>query len=128
MDIRHVAEICGFPPRKMEILAKSILNIDIDKTNKLRLMDWLAETLSNEQIEYAALDAYISLRVLNKLNQIMNTRNKHILKIDPASFANAVFKYHPTKYLTHNIHTLSKNSPQQPRPYTRKTRVAKNHK
>ena len=50
-------------------LAKKILNVDLSKEEQVS--DWGAETLSEDQIKYAAMDAVMALRIGRVLNMRM---------------------------------------------------------
>ncbi|KAG2196356.1 hypothetical protein INT47_010791 [Mucor saturninus] len=50
-----LADICGF-----------VLKVQLPKKNLIRCGNWEAENLSEEQINYAALDAWVSLEIYNR--------------------------------------------------------------
>ena len=53
-------------------LAKEFLNLEISK--ELQTSDWAASELSEEQIEYAALDAILTAKIFRKQYEILKTR------------------------------------------------------
>ncbi|KAG2193902.1 hypothetical protein INT47_004150, partial [Mucor saturninus] len=50
-----LADVCGF-----------VLKVQLPKKNLIRWGNWEAENLSEEQINYAALDAWVSLEIYNR--------------------------------------------------------------
>jgi len=65
IDVRFFAPI----REKMGLaaLAKDHLNISLNKSSHIRRSDWSADTLSQEQLQYAALDAYVGALLFAKL-------------------------------------------------------------
>ncbi|KAI5635839.1 3'-5' exonuclease domain-containing protein [Phthorimaea operculella] len=69
LDIRHLAELCGHNPGGLANLSKSLLQVVLDKSWRIRCSDWGAETLSDRQISYAAADAHVAIKMFVSLVQ-----------------------------------------------------------
>eukprot|EP00698_Gefionella_okellyi_P015376 TRINITY_DN4335_c0_g2_i3.p1 TRINITY_DN4335_c0_g2~~TRINITY_DN4335_c0_g2_i3.p1 ORF type:complete len:473 (-),score=78.26 TRINITY_DN4335_c0_g2_i3:819-2237(-) len=69
VDLRTLGIACGAVTGGggLKDLASAILNLEIAKHSRVRCSNWEANTLSKEQITYAALDAIISQRVFAAL-------------------------------------------------------------
>lgn len=64
VDLRFIAKKYGYPTRKLRYLAEVVVDItliDNDHSN------WNDDPLSNDDIEYAAMDAYASIEIMKKL-------------------------------------------------------------
>ncbi|XP_060810505.1 exonuclease 3'-5' domain-containing protein 2 [Amyelois transitella] len=69
-DIRHMAQK-WYAPRGLAYLAKTALDVILDKDKKIQCGNWEADKLSNRQKNYAAVDAHVAIRMfvdfINKL-------------------------------------------------------------
>ncbi|KAM3960146.1 exonuclease 3'-5' domain-containing 2 [Aphomia sociella] len=74
LDIRHIAVLCGHNPGGLGSLTKSLLHIVLDKSWRIRCSDWEADTLSEKQVNYAAADAHVAIKIFVKL---INKLNSH---------------------------------------------------
>lgn len=72
IDLRYLARECSLQERSLSALAYKLLGCQLDKDWHVRASNWDAESLSNRQIEYAALDAYVAIKILEQL------RNKKV--------------------------------------------------
>eukprot|EP00026_Physarum_polycephalum_P006793 Phypoly_transcript_06845.p1 GENE.Phypoly_transcript_06845~~Phypoly_transcript_06845.p1 ORF type:complete len:530 (+),score=62.33 Phypoly_transcript_06845:46-1590(+) len=68
VDLRPLAQHYGYQPRGLAHLAESILGVNMNKNPKVRCSQWGNKELSEEQIEYAALDAWIGHKIFVELN------------------------------------------------------------
>ncbi|KAJ3089372.1 Exonuclease 3'-5' domain-containing protein 2 [Physocladia obscura] len=59
----------------LNLLAQVMLGINLNKSDELRLCNWEASRLRQEQIDYAAIDAIVGLEVFNSLNKLAEDRN-----------------------------------------------------
>ncbi|XP_058059800.1 exonuclease 3'-5' domain-containing protein 2-like [Anopheles bellator] len=66
-DLRLLAERIGLTQRSLAGLAEETLNITMDKDWRLRSSDWYAASLSQEQIMYAADDAYVGVLLFKEM-------------------------------------------------------------
>lgn len=73
IDLRYLAKECCLQERSLGALASKLLGCELDKDWRVRASDWEAEALSNRQIEYAALDAYVAVKIFEQL------RNKQVI-------------------------------------------------
>ncbi|CAK1548737.1 unnamed protein product [Leptosia nina] len=67
LDIRHIAQLCGYDPGGLATLSKSLLGIVLDKSWRIRCSDWEVDQLSDRQLNYAAADAHVAIRMFVKL-------------------------------------------------------------
>lgn len=72
IDLRYLARECSLQERSLSALAYKLLGCQLDKDWHIRASNWDAELLSDRQIEYAALDAYVAIKILEQL------RNKKV--------------------------------------------------
>ncbi|GBP66292.1 Exonuclease 3'-5' domain-containing protein 2 [Eumeta japonica] len=72
-DIRHLVQVCGYSTGGLAALAKAHLGIILDKSWTVRCSNWDAEELTKRQINYAAADAHVAIKILVKL---INSYNK----------------------------------------------------
>ncbi|XP_071089719.1 exonuclease 3'-5' domain-containing protein 2-like [Haliotis cracherodii] len=63
----QVAHIYNCKTRGLQGLAESVLGVMLDKDNSIRCGNWEAETLSEQQIQYAAADAAVGVDIFMKL-------------------------------------------------------------
>ncbi|XP_039254782.2 exonuclease 3'-5' domain-containing protein 2-like isoform X1 [Styela clava] len=56
--------------RGLQSMAKELVNINLNKSRHLRCSDWDAESLSNDQTTYAAMDAFSALKIFEALLQV----------------------------------------------------------
>lgn len=75
IDLRYIAKECCLQERSLAALTYKLLGCELDKDWRVRASDWEAESLTNRQIEYAALDAYVAVKILEQL------RNKKVIYI-----------------------------------------------
>lgn len=76
IDLRYLAKECCLKERSLAALAYKLLGCELDKDWRIRASDWEAELLSDQQTEYAALDAYVAVEILKQL------RNKEVIYIE----------------------------------------------
>lgn len=75
IDLRYLAKDCGLNERSLAALAYKLLGCTLDKDWRLRTSDWEAELLSDRQCEYAALDAFVAVKIIEQL------RNEEVIHI-----------------------------------------------
>lgn len=78
LDLRKFAEYLDPPsPKSLSALTFHYLGIQLNKITEVRCGDWDADTLTDEQISYAACDALTSVLVYEKVikKQIYNVIN-----------------------------------------------------
>lgn len=76
LELRLLASLVGLKPEGLGKLSKTVLGIDLDKSSRVRCSDWEIETLSQEQIDYAAKDAFHAIEIFRNLyNAIMPDTN-----------------------------------------------------
>lgn len=75
IDLRYLAREYNLQERSLGALAHKLLGCQLDKDWRIRASDWNAEFLSDRQIEYAALDAYVAVKILEQL------KNKKVIYI-----------------------------------------------
>ncbi|XP_045504549.1 exonuclease 3'-5' domain-containing protein 2 [Colias croceus] len=71
LDIRHIVELCGYNPGGLAALSLTLLVVTLDKTWRIRCSDWAASELTERQINYAAADAHVAIKIF------VNLINKH---------------------------------------------------
>lgn len=75
IDLRYLAQEYSLQERSLGALAYKLLGCALDKDWRVRASNWEAESLSDRQIQYAALDAYVAIKILEQL------RNKKVINI-----------------------------------------------
>lgn len=66
IDLRYLARDCCLDEKSLAALAYKLLGCKLDKDWRVRASNWEAELLSDRQIEYAALDAYVAVKILEQ--------------------------------------------------------------
>jgi exonuclease 3'-5' domain-containing protein 2 len=66
-DIRFIALLAGFKAEGLARLSKNILEIELDKNWRIRCSDWEMPTLSADQVDYAAKDAFVAVEIFKRL-------------------------------------------------------------
>lgn len=66
-DVRFLALQAGKHAGGLANLSKSILDIDLDKNWRIRCSDWEIESLSDQQVDYAAKDAFVGVEIFKSL-------------------------------------------------------------
>ncbi|XP_068628735.1 exonuclease 3'-5' domain-containing protein 2 [Battus philenor] len=70
LDLRHIVELFGHTPGGLAFLAKSELRIILDKSWRVRCSNWEAQELTETQINYAAADAHVAIKIfVNLINE-----------------------------------------------------------
>lgn len=67
LDIGVAARSIGLPAGSLKQMAKDILNINLIKDKSIQCSNWEVDSLSDIQIEYAALDALIPVKIVEKM-------------------------------------------------------------
>ncbi|XP_059049171.1 exonuclease 3'-5' domain-containing protein 2 [Achroia grisella] len=76
LDVRHLAVLCRHHPGGLGSLSKSLLNIILDKSWRVRCSNWEADTLTDAQVKYAAADAHVAIKIFVKLIDKLNKPSK----------------------------------------------------
>lgn len=66
-DLRFLALMAKEKAEGLGRMSKSILNIELNKDWRVRCSDWEIEKMSQTQIDYAALDAFVAVEIFRKL-------------------------------------------------------------
>lgn len=74
LDLRHIAQLCGYDPGGLASLAKQLLAVILDKSWRIRCSDWEAETLTERQVKYAAADAHVAIKIFGLLAEEFENR------------------------------------------------------
>ncbi|XP_050341446.1 exonuclease 3'-5' domain-containing protein 2 [Bactrocera neohumeralis] len=75
-DLRYLAALVEQKPEGLAKMAKSLLNVQLDKNWRLSCSDWEAKVLNEKQLQYAANDALVAVKIFDKL----------VKKLEPNSF------------------------------------------
>ncbi|XP_026484497.2 exonuclease 3'-5' domain-containing protein 2 [Vanessa tameamea] len=67
LDIRHIVELCKYDTGGLASLAKMFLGVVLDKSWRVRCSNWGADELTERQIQYAALDAHVAIKIFVKV-------------------------------------------------------------
>lgn len=86
---------------------EATLNLSLPKPQDIRISNWSNRNLSKEQLEYAALDAYCSLKVYEKAVQHVSKNTR--LTSDISRVGMAVSIYRGEKYLGHGVIVKAKS-------------------
>lgn len=73
-DLRFLAALTGHKAEGLAKLSKTHLNIQLDKNWRLVCSDWEAKSLTEQQLNYAANDALVAVRIFEKLSKEMEPR------------------------------------------------------
>ncbi|KAJ8735085.1 hypothetical protein PYW08_014335 [Mythimna loreyi] len=76
LDIRYLAELNGLEAGGLATLSSSLLNIVLDKSWRIRCSDWEADELSENQVQYAAMDAHVAIRIFAILLEQLDQKQK----------------------------------------------------
>lgn len=66
-DLRFLALMSNHKAEGLARLSKNILNIQLTKNWRITCSDWEAPTLTTDQIDYAAKDAFVAIEIFKKL-------------------------------------------------------------
>lgn len=94
IDLRFVAETAGCRSGKLSKMSEDYLGISLDKSSSdsVQCSDWEAETLSSEQIEYAAEDVRVAVELFKYFGG----------KIAPESSSRYIVTNYLSKYINKN--------------------------
>ncbi|KAL1526058.1 hypothetical protein AB1Y20_020879 [Prymnesium parvum] len=73
VELQHLAAKEGISPSGLQRLARDVLGRHLEKNPAIQSGNWEADTLSDEQVAYAAMDAHVSVDIffaLHELHQI----------------------------------------------------------
>ncbi|XP_041972603.1 exonuclease 3'-5' domain-containing protein 2 [Aricia agestis] len=77
LDIRHLVDFCGYDDGGLAALSASLLGVVLDKSWRVRCSDWEADELTTRQVNYAAADAHVAIKMF--VNLVNGYYNKGIL-------------------------------------------------
>lgn len=63
LDIRHIAKARSLDAGGLGRMAKTHLNVVMEKDWRVRCSDWGATNLTDKQISYAAMDAHVAIEL-----------------------------------------------------------------
>uniref|UniRef100_A0A8D8VYY5 Exonuclease 3'-5' domain-containing protein 2 n=1 Tax=Cacopsylla melanoneura TaxID=428564 RepID=A0A8D8VYY5_9HEMI len=63
LDLRYLARENGVTPKGLDHLALATVGMTLDKDPHVKFGNWDADTLTNDQIHYAALDAFAAVKI-----------------------------------------------------------------
>lgn len=63
LDIRHIAKLCGCSSGGLGALSSELLGVVLDKSWRIRCSNWEADELTPRQIQYAAVDAHVAVKL-----------------------------------------------------------------
>ena len=82
VDLQVEASRWGIEEKSLRKLASIVLNRRVSKAQ--RLSNWEAETLTEQQREYAATDAWVCVEILNELQRVEpKSEPLHIISVMP---------------------------------------------
>jgi len=71
LDLRTLTNTLHLPSRKsLAAMSLEYLNVEIDKIIEVRCGDWNVDSLSDEQVAYAACDALASVIIYHKVGKL----------------------------------------------------------
>uniref|UniRef100_A0A8D9EHF2 Exonuclease 3'-5' domain-containing protein 2 n=2 Tax=Cacopsylla melanoneura TaxID=428564 RepID=A0A8D9EHF2_9HEMI len=65
LDLRHLAKDNDVTPKGLAYLAQETVGIKLEKKFNVRVSNWDADVLTEEQIHYAAMDAYVAVKIFS---------------------------------------------------------------
>ncbi|XP_063696742.1 exonuclease 3'-5' domain-containing protein 2-like [Culicoides brevitarsis] len=74
LDLRYMAQEARITPQGLGKMSKSELGIELNKDWRIRASNWEAETLSEHQIEYAAMDAFVGIELFKNFAEIISPK------------------------------------------------------
>lgn len=74
LDLRFLAVMVGDKPEGLAKMSASLLNVQLDKNWRLVCSNWEGDTLTEQQIEYAAKDALVALEIFKKFSDKIKPR------------------------------------------------------
>ena len=69
LDLRHLAKLRNFKTEGLGKMAKTHLNIEMDKHWRIRCSDWGSKVLTKDQVQYAACDAHVAIELFKILTE-----------------------------------------------------------
>lgn len=89
LDLRTLAERLDLPsPKSLAALSLEYLGLELEKVVEIRCSDWNNDTLTDDQIAYAAYDALASMFIYH---QVMTQNNTKKIIISIFVFLNIYF-------------------------------------
>lgn len=76
LNIDRAAQVVGIPGGSLKRIAQNVLNFTMEKNKFIQCGNWERNTLSKKQISYAALDAFVPLKILEKIILIRCNKKK----------------------------------------------------
>jgi ribonuclease D len=70
IDLRYLAKECSLQERSLSALAYELLGCELDKDWRVRASNWEAELLNDRQIKYAAMDAFVAIKIFEQFRNI----------------------------------------------------------
>lgn len=69
LDLRHIAKARSLDAGGLGRMAKSHLNVIMEKDWRIRCSDWADINLTEKQISYAATDAHVAIELFKLLTE-----------------------------------------------------------
>lgn len=63
LDLRYMAAMTGCRPGGLGKMSEDYLKVKLDKNWRIRCSDWEAPSLSEKQMDYAAKDAHVAVKL-----------------------------------------------------------------
>ncbi|XP_050436824.1 exonuclease 3'-5' domain-containing protein 2-like isoform X2 [Adelges cooleyi] len=80
IDLRYLAKKSGLAERSLAALSYKLLGCELDKDWRVRASNWEEEVLTDRQINYAALDAYVAVKIFEQFrNKMISWQNWFML-------------------------------------------------
>ncbi|XP_054742283.1 exonuclease 3'-5' domain-containing protein 2 [Anastrepha obliqua] len=74
LDLRYLAALVNQKPGGLAKMAKSLLDVHLDKNWRLSCSDWEAKVLNEKQLQYAANDALVAVKIFEKLAKKLDAK------------------------------------------------------
>lgn len=77
-DLRFLAILSKHKAEGLAKLSEAALGIELNKDWRIRCSDWENETMSQQQIDYAAKDAFVAVEIFRKLYNSILPKEKDV--------------------------------------------------
>ncbi|XP_063986726.1 exonuclease 3'-5' domain-containing protein 2 [Diachasmimorpha longicaudata] len=104
VDLRTLADGLGIPSRKsLAAMCVQYLGIELEKIIEVRCGDWDADTLTDEQMAYAAYDAIASVLVYREMQRIVKRKRSPLRNL--ILYLKSLYhrRYHQAPHYIHQV-------------------------
>lgn len=77
LDLRHLAVHLDRAPESLAKMTSAFIGVELNKSWRIRCSSWDSQTLTEAQVEYAALDCLVGIEIFREMFKVFAARTGH---------------------------------------------------